>query len=96
MTWDAASARLHEIDKQLEAYEDDPGAVVDRLETQLDAANQACNQTREQEVREETRLENLCAQGPYSALAVAEEQVAQLEQDVKKEELRVDAIKALY
>jgi DNA repair exonuclease SbcCD ATPase subunit len=96
MTWEAASARLQEIDKQLEAYEDDPGAVVDRLETQLEGANQASNQAREHEVREETRLENLCAQGPYSALAVAEEKLAQLEQDVKKEELRVDAIKALY
>jgi hypothetical protein len=96
MTWDAARTRLQQIDKQLEAYQDDPGAVVDRLETQLDAANQACNQAREQEVREETRLENLCAQGPYSALAVAEEKLAELEQDVKKEELRVDAIKVLY
>ncbi len=96
MAWEAAGARLQEIDAQLEAYEDDPGTVVDRLETQLDAANQACSQAREQEVREETRLENLCAQGPYSALAAAEEQVAQLEQDVRKEELRADAIKALY
>lgn len=96
MAWEAARVRLQEIETQLNAYEDNPAAVVSRLEAQLEGANQASSQAREQEVREETRLESLCAQGTYSALALAEEKVVQLEQDVKREELRLEAIKALY
>lgn len=96
MAWEAARARLQEIETQLNAYDDNPAAVVGRLDAQLEGANQASSQAREQEVREETRLESLCAQGPYSALALAEEKVTQLEQDVKREDLRVEAIKALY
>jgi DNA repair exonuclease SbcCD ATPase subunit len=96
MAWEAARARLAEIQSQLEQYEDDPLAVVDRLEAQLGAANQESSQAREQEVREETKLEGLCAQGPYSALATAEERAAQLQQEVRREELRVEAIRLLH
>jgi DNA repair exonuclease SbcCD ATPase subunit len=95
MAWEAARARLTEIQDQLTQYDDDPVAVVDRLEAQLEAANQESSQAREREVREEARLEGLCAQGPYSALASAEERVAQLEQEAKREELRVEAIRLL-
>ena len=96
MAWDAAQGRLAEIQDQLARYDDDPSALVDRLDAQLQAADQESSRTREQEVREETRLEGLCAQGPYSALAAAEERAAQLEQEVQREELRVEAIKLLY
>jgi DNA repair exonuclease SbcCD ATPase subunit len=96
MAWEAARVRLAEIQGQLEQYEDDPLSVVDRLEAQLEAANQESSQAREQEIREETKLEGLCAQGPYSALATAEERVAQLQLEVRREELRVEAIRLLH
>ncbi len=96
MAWEAARARLAEIQGQLGDYVDDPAAVVERLEAQLEAANQESSQAREQEVREEAKLEGLCAQGPYSALATAEERVAQLQQEVRREELRVEAIRLLH
>ncbi|MDO9351467.1 MAG: hypothetical protein Q7U55_09535, partial [Deltaproteobacteria bacterium] len=66
MAWEAARARLAEIQGQLGDYVDDPAAVVERLEAQHEAANQESSQAREQEVREEAKLEGLCAQGPYS------------------------------
>ena len=96
MTWDAAKARLAEIQSQLERYEDDPVAVAERLEAQLEAANQESNWAREQEVWEEAKLEGICAQGPYSVLAAAEEKLAQLDQEAKREELRVQAIRLLH
>ena len=96
MAWDAAQARLSEIQSQLGQYEDDPLVVVERLETQLEAANQESNKAREQEVREEARLEGLSAQGPYSILAMMEERVAKLQQEVRAEEQRIEAIRLLH
>ncbi len=96
MAWEAARVHLQDVKAQLDVCGDDPGAVVDRLEAQLEGANQASNQAREKEVIEETRLENICAQGPYSALGLAEERLVQLEQEVKREELRVEAIRLLH
>jgi DNA repair exonuclease SbcCD ATPase subunit len=96
MAWEAARARLVEIQDQLSQCGDDPVAVVERLEAQFEATNRESNQAREQEVREEARLEGLSAQGPYSALATMEEKVAQLQQEVRREELRVEAIRLLH
>jgi DNA repair exonuclease SbcCD ATPase subunit len=96
MAWEAARTRLAEIEGQMAEYEDDPVAAMEVLEAQLEAANQESSKAREQEVREEARLEGLSALGAYSALAVAEETVGQIEQEVKKEELRAEAIWLLH
>ena len=96
MAWEAARARLAEIESRLAKYEDDPVAAVGVLEAQLEAANQESSRAREQEVREEARLEGLSAQGVYSAFALAEENVAQLEEEVRREALRVEAIQLLH
>jgi DNA repair exonuclease SbcCD ATPase subunit len=96
MAWEAARAHLGKVEGGLAKYEDDPVTAVEVLEAQLQAANQESSRAREQEVREEARLEGLSAQGAYSALAVAEENVAQLEQEVRREELRVEAIRLLH
>ena len=96
MAWDAARARYKEIDDLIQKYEDNPVAIAERLETQLESARKDSDQAREQEIREEARLENLTAQGPYSSLVVAEERVNQLEQEIKHEELRIEAIRLLH
>jgi len=96
MAWEAARARLDEIKEKLREYEDDPLTIVTRLEAQVEAADKEAQRIREQELREETRLDGLCAQGPYSALAVAEEQVAQLEREIRREELKLEAIRLLH
>jgi len=96
MAWDAARARYQEIDDEIQKYEDNPVALVERLEAQLESARKDSDQAREQEIREEARLENLTAQGPYSSLVVAEERVIQLEKEIRHEELRIDAIKLLH
>lgn len=95
MAWDSARSRLQEIEQLLAGFIDDPGNVVRRLEIQVEEASHATDRVREQEIQEETRLESLGVQGPYSALVLADEAMAQLEQEVGKEELRVEAIRLL-
>jgi len=96
MAWDVARARYQEIDDQIQKYEDNPVALVERLEAQLESARRDSDQAREQEIREEARLENLTAQGPYSSLVVAEERVLQLDQKIRHEELHIEAIRLLH
>ena len=96
MAWDAAKGRLAAIEKELDRFEADPVETVTRLKVQLDAATQESGKVRDQEVREEGRLESLAANGPYSALTDAEEHQFQLEQELRREELRTEAIKLLY
>jgi uncharacterized protein YhaN len=95
MAWEAARGWLKEIEDRLAEVKDDPIKALEGLEAQLKAADDAATTAREQEIREESKLEGLAAQGTYSALAIAEERVAQLQHDVKAEELRVDAVQML-
>lgn len=95
MAWDAARTRLTEIEGELQSYQDDPLATAQQLEQQLEAASQTANQAREQELREETLLESISARGPYSLLALAEEKVLRLEEEVQRERLRMEAIRLL-
>lgn len=95
MAWEAARARLAEIEGELELYQDDPLAMAHQLEQQLEAASQTASQAREQELREETLLESISARGPYSLLAAAEEKVLRLEGEVQREQLRMEAIRLL-
>lgn len=96
MAWDAAQNRLKDINSQLESYGENPTAIVERMEAQLEGANQASNEAREKEVREETKLESLCTQGVYSLLSLAEERLAQLAEEIKREEIRIEAVRLLH
>lgn len=92
LSWDAARASLDKIQKQLTALGEDPPAVVDRLEKQLAAADEAATKALEKEKNKEGRLQQLSAQGTYSALASADEDLANLEQRIADEEPRVESI----
>jgi energy-coupling factor transporter ATP-binding protein EcfA2 len=96
MAWDAARGGLEKIDNQLAEFQEDPAAALEKLEAQMEAANKLAERAREEEIREEARLEGLSAQGTYSVLASAEERLVELRQEVKNEELRVEAIRFLW
>ena len=96
MTWEAAKASQADLTDKLDAYEDDPSAALEKLEGRLAAVDEAADKARDDEVAAETRLESLAGKGPYSAVVAAEEDVARLEESVRREQLRVDAIKLLY
>ena len=95
MAWEASKGRLKEIEDRLADFQDDPEAVLEGLEAQCEAVEDAATAARDQEIREESKLEGLAAQGPYSDLAVAEERLAQLKHDVQAEQLRVEAVRLL-
>ena len=95
LAWDAARAGLEEIEAKLAEFGEDPGAAVATLEKQLQAADDTATKALEQEKSEEGRLMHASAQGPYSALARAEEEVARLNREVASDELRLAAIRLL-
>lgn len=95
LAWDAARAGLEEIEAKLAEFGEDPGAAVTTLEKQLQAADDTATKALEQEKSEEGRLTQISGQGPYSALARAEEEVARLNREIASEELQMAAIRLL-
>ena len=95
LAWEAARASLEEIKVRLAEFGDDPSATVTTLEKQLQAADDAATEALEQEKTEEGRLMHAAAQGPYSGLCRAEEEVARLKREIASEELRLAAIRLL-
>jgi len=96
MTWDAARGRLAEIENQLTEFQENPVAALEKLEAQMEGANKMAVRAREEEIREEAKMESLSAQGTYSIFASAEERLADLRQEVKNEQLRADAVRLLW
>ena len=92
LTRESAKARLEKTEKEVSSFGDDPQVVVDTLERQFKAASTAATGALEEEKREEGRIEQLVSGGPYSALALAEEEVSRLEKEIAHEELHVNAI----
>ena len=95
LAWEAARASLEEIKARLAEFGDDPSATLTTLEKQLQAADDAATEALEQEKTEEGRLMHAAAQGPYSGLCRAEEEVARLKREIASEELRLAAIRLL-
>jgi len=96
LDYDACKAALKDLEDKLVCFEDDPETVLEKLEKSLTAVQESVQSTRDEERRAMGTLETLTAQGPYSILAKAEEEVARLEEEIKRESLRMDAVKLLY
>lgn len=96
LAWDAARAGLEETERKLSDFVDDPVATVNKLEKQLEAADELATKALEGEKVEEGRLQSLAAQGPYSALAAADEEVETLRTEIAREELRISAIGLIH
>lgn len=96
LSWDAAQASLEEAQKSLTAFGADPIDEVTKLEKQLRSADEAATKALEEEKLQEGRLEHLSAQGPYSVLARAEEEVAHLREEIEAEEQYLAAVRLLF
>ena len=95
MEWDAAKAKLTEIEEDLRKYTEDPSITVEQLESQVELAGEEAQRMRDTEVQAERDLQQLSLEGTYSAMNRAEEKVEELKADLTGERLRVDAIKLL-
>jgi uncharacterized protein YhaN len=96
LLWDAARAKLEEIEFQLAGYAGDPSTEVKRLEMQLAALEKQERKTLEREKLEEGGLSETAAQGPYGAFAAAEEEVAALTPRLAREQLRMRGVELLW
>ncbi len=96
LEWDAGKAALKELKEKLTEFVDNPEAALKKLEGSLEAIQGSAQKTRDEERTALGSLEVLAAKGSYSALAQAEEEVAQVQEETLREELRMDAIRLLY
>jgi len=96
LEWDAGKVILKDLQEKLNRFEDDPEVTLEKLETSYEALQDAAQKIRDEELTVKGNLETLTAQGPYSSLAQAEEEVAQLEAEIRREELRMNAIRLLH
>ncbi|MFH1241242.1 MAG: AAA family ATPase [Pseudomonadota bacterium] len=96
LDWDAGKAALKDVEDKLTQFEDDPEAVLEKLEKNLAATQDSVQRTRDEERKAMGTLETLAAQGSYSILAQADEEIARLEAEIDREALQMDAVKLLY
>ena len=96
LAWEAARVSKQEIEDKLSLFLDDPIATVDKLEKQINAASELATKALEEEKSAEGKLEQLAAQGTYSALVTVEEEIAQLQREIEEEQVHIDAIRLLY
>jgi DNA repair exonuclease SbcCD ATPase subunit len=96
LEWDAGKAALKELKEKLKEFGYNPEAVLKKLEGSMEATQGAAQKSRDEERKAMGNLEVLAAKGSYSALAQAEEEVAQFQEEIRREELRMEAIRLLY
>ncbi|MBC2601013.1 AAA family ATPase [Puniceicoccus vermicola] len=96
MAWQAAKTNAEKTEEALKQYPDDPSKEVDKLEKQLVALEDSESKARDEENKSEGQLQSLAAEGTYSKLVSAEEQISALESEIEQESIRMDAIKLLY
>ena len=95
MNWQAAKALAEEKEKALAQYPDDPQKELDILENQLKALEEEETNARDREKTSEGQLQSLAAEGTYSELVKAEEQLIALDNHIEQESIRMDAIRLL-
>ncbi|MBZ5585504.1 MAG: hypothetical protein LAQ30_25555, partial [Acidobacteriia bacterium] len=91
-----ASAALEETKARLAEYGGDPAEEADGLDAQCAAATAREQEILKGESREEGALAEAAAEGPYDAMAAAEEQVSALSRDFAREQSRMNAVELLW
>ncbi|MCX5907982.1 MAG: SMC family ATPase [Deltaproteobacteria bacterium] len=96
LEWDAGKTTLRDLQEKLDPFAGDWEATLEKLERSYQALQDSAQKIRDEELTVKGHLETLTAQGPYSNLAQAEEEVAQLAAEIQREELRMNAIRLLH
>jgi DNA repair exonuclease SbcCD ATPase subunit len=94
--WRAAKVLLGQIDEKLNQLGSDPRDEVKVLQRQLQGLRTETAATTDKMQFEQGKLQSIVAEAPYSALAMEEEAIADLEQRISREQLQADAIKLLH
>ena len=96
MSWQAAKTAAEQAEEALKQFPDDPSKELSKLEKQLSALEETEAKARDEEKTAEGLLQSLAAEGTYSKLVVAEEELAALDSMIEQESIRMDAIKLLH
>jgi len=93
---DAGKTLLKRVDAELARFPNDCAVALANLEKNLQALQDASLKARDEERKALGTLETLADQGHYSALSQAEEEIAQLEETIRRENLKMEVVKLLF
>ncbi|MCH6255589.1 hypothetical protein MLD52_03460 [Puniceicoccaceae bacterium K14] len=96
MSWQAAKAAADQAEASLKEIPGDPHRDLKKLEKQRTALEQTEASARDAEKTAEGQLQSLSAEGTYSKLIAAEEELVELENRIAQESIRMDALKLLH
>ncbi|WP_269526420.1 AAA family ATPase [Coraliomargarita parva] len=96
MSWQAAKVTAEKAEEALKQFPDDPSKELDKLEKQLTALEDTESKARDEEKTSEGQLQSLAAEGTYSKLVAAEEELAAVKTEIEQESIRMDAIQLLH
>jgi DNA repair exonuclease SbcCD ATPase subunit len=96
MAWEAAKTRADQSERRLKGFSGDPGKSLQALEKQLEALETDELASRDEENTAAGRLLTLAAEGTYSKLSESQEVLATLDESIRRETLRTEAIRLLY
>ena len=96
MQRDAARGKLAAAEEKRAEFGDDPASSVTVLERQLTAVRQEKTAAEKELNTQSGRLEEITADAPYTALAVAEEELGRCREELAREQLHIDAVRLLH
>ncbi len=96
MAWEAARTRAEECKRKLDEIGEDPQKSLEKLERQLQIQEKTEAAARDDEKQAEGRLQTLAAEGAYSKLSACEEKLTDLTDRIRREKLRMDALRLLH
>lgn len=96
MAWEAARNQANDCERKLAEIGEDPQKSLEKLQRQFQAQEETEAAARDDENKAEGRLQTLAAEGAYSKLAACEEKLADLTARIRREKLRMDALRLLH
>ncbi|MBD5781655.1 hypothetical protein IEN85_19295 [Pelagicoccus sp. NFK12] len=96
MEWQAAKQKADEAETELASIPGDPSKDLEKLEKQRTALEESEEKARDEEKTAEGQLQVLAAEGTYSKLTQCEEELADLEERILRENVRTEAVRLLH
>lgn len=96
MTWDAAKTKVADCKKRLSRLSEESVHSLPELENQLAEKEESEKEKSDEKNQAKGMLKALSGEGVYSRLANCEERLAETEEEVRREQLQMDALSLLH
>ena len=93
---DVEIGKLQQVESQIVALGADPTETLKVMEGQLDAVRARTGEATQKLNRESGRLQQITSEAPYSSLATIEEELDDLQQEITRQRVEIDAIRLLH